>query len=59
MAYVPNWRFRVGNFYHKIDAQPMMQELQRDFGNVFLIREKIELPGAEGEAIVKLHIKIK
>ncbi len=44
LYYDPNWRFRVGNFYHKIDAQPMMQELQRDFANVFLIRDKIELP---------------
>lgn len=41
----PNWRVRVGNFYRKIDAQPMMVELQRDFGGVFLIPDKIELPG--------------
>lgn len=40
----PSWRVRVGNFYKKIDAQPMMNELQREYGNVFLIRDKIELP---------------
>ena len=44
LYYDPNWRFRVGNFYRKIDAQPLMAKLQRDFGNVFLIRDEIELP---------------
>ncbi|MBI1305757.1 MAG: hypothetical protein GC181_03980 [Bacteroidetes bacterium] len=42
--YEPNWRVRVGNYYSKIDAQPMMKELQKEFDNVFLIRDKITLP---------------
>ena len=45
--YDPNWRVRVGNFYRKIDAQPMMKTLQAEFGNVFLIRDKITLPALD------------
>ena len=45
--YQPNWRVRVGNFYKKIDAQKLMYELQEEFGDVFLVRDKIELPYIE------------
>ncbi len=40
----PNWRLRVGNFYRKIDAQKLMRTLEIEFGDVFLVRDKIELP---------------
>jgi SPOR domain len=49
LYYDPNWKFRVGNFYRKIDAQPLMKELLHDFGNVFLIRDQIELPALRFE----------
>ncbi|MFT5513620.1 MAG: hypothetical protein ACI8SE_002029 [Bacteroidia bacterium] len=40
----PNWRVRVGNYYHKIDAQKLMMKLEREFGDVFLVRDIIHLP---------------
>lgn len=40
----PNWRVRVGNYYRKIDAQKLMMKLEREFGDVFLVRDIIELP---------------
>ncbi len=40
----PNWKVRVGNFYRKIDAQKLMMKLEREFGDVFLVRDIIELP---------------
>jgi hypothetical protein len=40
----PSWRVRVGNFYRKIDAQNLMMKLEREFGDVFLVRDIIELP---------------
>ncbi len=40
----PNWRVRVGNFYRKIDAQKLMYKLENEFGDVFLVRDIIELP---------------
>ncbi len=40
----PNWRVRVGNFHRKIDAQKLMHILEEEFGDVFLVRDKIELP---------------
>ncbi|MBO6516726.1 MAG: SPOR domain-containing protein [Bacteroidia bacterium] len=40
----PNWRVRIGNFYRKIDAQKLMHKLEMEFGDVFLVRDKIELP---------------
>lgn len=45
----PSWRVRVGNFYRKIDAQHMMHILQKEFGDVFLVRDKIELPVLRSE----------
>lgn len=49
LYYDPNWRLRIGNFYRKIDAQPMMDILQKEFGNVFLIRDNISLPALRFE----------
>jgi hypothetical protein len=43
----PNWRVRVGNFHRKIDAQKQMHMLEEEFGDVFLVRDKIELPFIE------------
>lgn len=40
----PNWRVRVGNYYRKIDAQKLMMKLELEFGDVFLVRDIIELP---------------
>lgn len=40
----PNWRVRVGNYYRKIDAQKLMNKLEREFGDVFLVRDIIEMP---------------
>ena len=42
--YQPNWKVRVGNFYRKIDAQKLMMKLEKEFGDVFLVRDIIELP---------------
>lgn len=43
----PNWRVRVGNFYRKIDAQKLMIKLEKEFGDVFLVPDVIELPSVE------------
>lgn len=43
----PNWRVRVGNFYRKIDAQKMMIKLEKEFGDVFLVPDIIELPAVD------------
>ena len=40
----PNWKVRVGNFYRKIDAQKLMMKLENEFGDVFLVRDIIEMP---------------
>lgn len=45
----PNWRVRIGNFYRKIDAQKLMHQLEDEFGDVFLVRDQIELPVIEVE----------
>lgn len=42
--YQPYWRVRVGNYYRKVDAQYLMQQLIKDFNNVLLIKDEIELP---------------
>ncbi|MCO4820337.1 MAG: SPOR domain-containing protein [Bacteroidetes bacterium] len=42
--YQPNWKVRVGNFYRKIDAQKLMMKLEDEFGDVFLVRDIIDLP---------------
>ena len=42
--YQPNWKVRVGNFYRKIDAQKLMMKLEHEFGDVFLVRDIIDLP---------------
>ncbi|MCB9246220.1 MAG: SPOR domain-containing protein [Flavobacteriales bacterium] len=40
----PYWRVRVGNFYSQLEAQPMLKQLAADFGNVFLVKDKIVRP---------------
>ncbi|MCB9261853.1 MAG: SPOR domain-containing protein [Flavobacteriales bacterium] len=42
--YQPNWRVRVGNYYRKIDAQKDMHRFAAEFGDVFLVRDVIQLP---------------
>lgn len=42
--YQPYWRVRVGNYYRKIDAQSLLQELSKEFNNVLLIKDKIDFP---------------
>ena len=42
--YQPYWRVRVGNYYQKVDAQYLLQKLTKDFDNVLLIKDDIELP---------------
>lgn len=40
----PNWRVRIGNYYRKIDAQKLMMKLEKEFGDVFLVRDIIDMP---------------
>lgn len=40
----PYWRVRIGNYYRPIDAQADMQEFKESIGDVFLIKDDIELP---------------
>lgn len=40
----PNWKLRVGNFYRKIDAQEAMNEISKQFPNVFLVQDVIQMP---------------
>lgn len=40
----PYWRVRIGNFYSQLEAQPMLKQLASDFGNVFLVKDKIVRP---------------
>lgn len=42
--YQPYWRVRIGNYYRKIDAQHLLHELTKEFENVLLIKDEIELP---------------
>jgi hypothetical protein len=43
----PYYKVRVGNFYSKLEAQYLLNELKAVFPNVFVISDEIELPPIE------------
>ena len=40
----PNFRFSVGNFRTKLDAQKFQHQIMKDFPNTLIISDSIELP---------------
>lgn len=43
----PYYKVRVGNFYSKLEAQYLLNELKTVFPNVFVISDEIDLPPVE------------
>lgn len=40
----PNYKIRVGNYYHEIDAQKDLKILESKYEGIFVVREQIRLP---------------